>query len=158
MAPFCNSAEIAPAKLDAILRHVTESIAHELAKPSGRAPDWSDLEWAVARAVAAMHGVSPLLSNALRWRGPALWTEFLAQQKTHTASRHMRMQALLALIDRGARKAGIAAMALKGAALHQIGLYAAGDRPMADIDLLVRSGDIERTVQLLNRWDSVSPW
>jgi len=44
----------------------------------------------------------------------------------------------------GARE-GIAAVALKGAALHAIGLYAIGERPMADIDLLVRPADAERT-------------
>jgi len=36
--------------------------------------------------------------------------------------------------ERGAPE-GIAAVALKGAALHAIGLYAIGERPMADIDL-----------------------
>ena len=39
--------------------------------------------------------------------------------------------------------------ALKGAALHELGLYEAGDRPMADVDLLVRPVDAERTAALL---------
>jgi len=39
--------------------------------------------------------------------------------------------------------------ALKGAALHELGLYEAGDRPMADVDLLVRPADAERTAALL---------
>ena len=40
-------------------------------------------------------------------------------------------------------------VALKGAALHAIGLYAIGERPMADIDLLVRPADAERMARLL---------
>ena len=43
----------------------------------------------------------------------------------------------------------MAATALKGAALHQMGLYEAGDRPMADVDLLVRPADVVRTAALL---------
>jgi hypothetical protein len=39
---------------------------------------------------------------------------------------------------------------LKGAALHQLGLYEAGDRPMADVDLLVRPADVERSASLLS--------
>ncbi len=41
-------------------------------------------------------------------------------------------------MDRRAYEAGIALVPLKGAALHAMGIYAAGERPMADIDLLVR--------------------
>jgi hypothetical protein len=152
---------IPPAELSHLLCKVTEKIAWELASPSDHAPDWSALEWAVARAVAAIHGVSPLLSHTLHWLGPSPWTEFLVQQRLHTATRHLRMQALLALIDQGAREAGIAALALKGAALHQIGLYVAGERPMADIDLLVRRCDIERTALLLTSLgfrESVVTW
>ena len=52
-------------------------------------------------------------------------------------------------IDDAAREARLPAMALKGAALHAIGLYAPGDRPMADIDLLVRGRDVERMDTLL---------
>jgi hypothetical protein len=62
----------------------------------------------------------------------------------------MRMLALLALIDQEMLQAGIPVTALKGLALHQMGFYAAGDRPMADMDLLVRGSDIERTTLLLS--------
>lgn len=135
--------------LDVVLCNITERLATELANPSDRTPEWSDLEWAIARAVAAIHGVSPLLSHTLRWQGPAPWTEFLAQQRWHTASRQMRMQALLALINQKTLQAGIPVTALKGLALHQMGFYAAGDRPMADMDLLVRASDVEHTTLLL---------
>src|SRR5580658_5033581 len=99
--------------LERTLRKITEGLAKELACPTEHAPDWSDFEWIVARAVAAMHGVSPLLSRTLRWRGPAGWTEFLEEQRAHTTQRHMRIAGLLQRLDCGAREAGVAAVALK---------------------------------------------
>jgi hypothetical protein len=138
-----------PSELHPTLCKVTETLARELASPSATAPDWSDYEWTVARAVAAMHGISPMLSRSLLWRGPGKWMTFLHEQRTHTRARHGRIRELLLSIDQKAREAGVAATALKGAALHQLGLYEAGDRPMADVDLLVRPADVERTAALL---------
>jgi hypothetical protein len=139
----------APAELHRALCKITERLARELASPSRTAPAWSDNEWTVARAVAAMHGISPLLSRSLQWRGPGTWTAFLAEQRDHTLARHRRFQDLLLSIDQKALQTGVAVTALKGAALHQLGLYEAGDRPMADVDLLVRPVDVERTAALL---------
>ena len=138
-----------PAELHTTLCKVTERLAREVAAPSRTAPDWCDSEWTVARAVAAMHGISPLLSRLSQWQGPDTWKEFLNQQRTHTLARHLRIQELLQSIDRSARETGLATTALKGAALHEIGLYEAGDRPMADVDLLVRPADVQRAGALL---------
>jgi len=138
-----------PAKLHPTLCKVTETLARELANPTSCVPDWSDYEWTVARAVAAVHGISPLLARSLQWQGPSTWTRFLEEQRAHTAARHSRIQALLGSIHQRARDASVAATALKGAALHELGLYAAGDRPMADVDLLVRPIDVERMAALL---------
>ena len=135
--------------LQLALHKTTEVLANELERPTAIAPEWSPTEWSVARAVASIHGVSPLLASALRWRGPADWTRFLAQQKAHTATRFCRIQQLLQLIDGGARREGIALVALKGAALHANGVYAAGERPMADVDLLVREAESQPASQLL---------
>jgi hypothetical protein len=124
-------------------------------------PEWSDFEWRVARAVSAMHGVSSLLSGALRWEGPTGWEEFLREQKTQTAARHPRIQELLKLIDGRARADRIAAVALKGAELHARGLYSPGERPMADVDLLVRAEDMEgatRMLEALGFHESFSNW
>jgi|HubBroStandDraft_1064217.scaffolds.fasta_scaffold00124_22 hypothetical protein len=140
-----------PSALQAALRKITEGLAKELGSPTERVPDWSELEWTVARAVAAIHGVSPLLSRALRWRGPAGWVKFLEKQRVHTALRHGRIEGVLCLLDHGARAAGIAAVALKGVALHTLNVYRAGDRPMADIDLLVRPEDGRGAVSMLER-------
>jgi hypothetical protein len=137
------------AELESTLGSVTERLARELESPSECAPDWSDYEWAVARAVAAMHGISPLLAVCLPWRGPHAWTSFLQEQRSHTLARQQRIQAVLVSIGEKAREAGVAVTPLKGAALHELGLYIAGDRPMADIDLLVRPSDAERMTALL---------
>jgi hypothetical protein len=138
-----------PTAFQRTLCKITEALAGELACPTRCAPDWSDFEWNIARAVAAMHGVSPLLSTTMRWQGPPGWMTFLEEQRIHTAARHHRIAELLQQIDELGRATGIAAVALKGAALHAIGLYAIGERPMADIDLLVRPADAERMARLL---------
>jgi hypothetical protein len=130
-----------PVVLQAALRKTTETLARELARPTDAAPHWSEFEWRVGRAVSAIHGVSPLLATTLRWRGPSGWMRFLENQRAHTAERHLRIEELLRAIDRRARDEGIAVVALKGAALHAAGLYGPGERPMADVDLLVRSPD-----------------
>jgi hypothetical protein len=138
-----------PSKLQAVLTKVTEKLAYELANPAAVAPDWSDLDWSVATAVAAMHGVSSLLSRSLRWQGPEGWMHFLKEQRTHVTRRHARIEKLLLQIDGSAREAGVGIMTLKGVALHALGLYTGGERPMADVDLLVHPQDAARAVQLI---------
>ena len=135
--------------VDKALRKVTETLARELADPTATAPDWSPFEWDLARAAASIHGVSALLCTRLRWKGPAKWTEFLADQAHQTRSRHTRFVELLALFDTEAKRSGLALLALKGAALHAAGLYAPGERPMADIDLLAPEADRQAAHQLL---------
>lgn len=139
----------APHMIEAGLRGTTETLARELAHPGSIAPNWSPFEWRVARAVAAMHGVSSLLAVSLRWRGPVGWESFLREQRFQTAARHSRLQELLQSLDRAARSADLAVVALKGAELHAMGLYAPGDRPMADIDLLVQRAGLERMAGIL---------
>lgn len=131
------------------LRETTERLASELSHPAAAAPQWSDAEWAVARAVAAIHGVSPLLDGTLRWRGPPGWMEFLSEQRSRTAGRFQQMRELLQRIDSGAQRAGIALVPLKGAALHAQGIYGPGTRPMADLDLLVKPDQSQSTAELL---------
>jgi hypothetical protein len=132
------------------LRRTTEALAAELAmaRPNGATPDWSDLEWQLASAAAAAHGVSPLLCKFSTWENSE-WRLFLTSQRAHVEHRHRRIAALLERIDVDARAAGLAIVPLKGSALHALGIYVPGDRPMADIDLLVREGDAERTGELL---------
>lgn len=137
--------------LQLALRKVTEALAGELRSPTATAPQWSAIEWAVARAVAAIHGVSPLLADSLQWQGPPEWAQFLAGQKAQTAQRFQRIEQLLALLDARARAADLALVPLKGAALHAAGIYVAGERPMADVDLLVRDEQTPCAVAVLGQ-------
>lgn len=135
--------------LQQALRKATEVLTDELCRPGTPVPHWSDGEWAVARAVAAIHGVSPLLAGTSRWRGPPSWTGFLAQQRAHTERRFLRIGQTLRVLDERARAAGIAVLPLKGAALHALGIYSAGERPMSDVDLLVREEQAAGCSELL---------
>lgn len=132
------------------LRRTTEALAVELAlaQPGSATPGWNDLEWQLASAAAAAHGVSPLLCKFSTWKNSE-WRLFLTSQREHVEHRHRRIAALLARIDIDARAAGLAIVPLKGSVLHTMGLYAPGDRPMADIDLLVRENDAGPTIKLL---------
>lgn len=135
--------------LQKALRSTTETLAAELASPGPVAPQWSELQWRTACAVAAIHGVSSPLASRLRWSGPAEWQRFLQLQREHTLIRHGRLQQLLQALDTRLKQAAIPAVALKGVALYAIGLYKPGERPMADLDLLVRGPDVERTAAVL---------
>jgi hypothetical protein len=136
-------------QIAAALRKTTEAIAAELGAPSAAQPVWSDFEWRIARAASAMHGVSSLLYAGLRWEGPQGWRHFLREQRDQSIGRHRQIVRLLNEIDSLARREGIALVALKGAALHSNGIYEAGDRPMGDIDLLIRSDDESAVARLL---------
>jgi Uncharacterised nucleotidyltransferase len=150
--------EAPPKAIQVALRKATETLAAELARPSDVSPHWSEFEWLIARAAAAIHGISPLLSSRLRWQGPDGWTRFLEEQWQHTAARQARIEQLLRLIDSRARNEGLPVIALKGAALHAMGVYKAGERPMADLDLLVRENEAARFSQVLKSLGFHESW
>ncbi|MGH8230231.1 MAG: nucleotidyltransferase family protein [Steroidobacteraceae bacterium] len=138
-------------QVELALRQATEHFASELRTPGQRAPDWSEFQWSMARAAAVLHGITPLLAGVLRWRGPRPWERFVSLQRIHTAVRQQRLSGLLARIDQQARCAQLALVPLKGAALYRLGLYAGGERPMADLDLLISSADEAAARELLLR-------
>jgi hypothetical protein len=128
-------------EIAAVLRNVTECMARELSAPQMEPLKWTKFEWRIAKAVATMQGLAPLLCSNGSWNGPPEWHEFLREQRHHVEQRQLRVARLLEEIDSSARNEGIALLPLKGSALHAMGIYAAGDRPMADIDLLMRAPD-----------------
>jgi len=131
------------------LADATERFAAELVEPQLHAPPWTDFGWRMAHAAAVLHGVTPLLAGTLRWSGPPRWQAFILEQRRQTLLRHQRIAAELEAIDALASTQGLAAVALKGAALHALKVYVPGERPMADIDLLVQEADALRAAQLL---------
>jgi hypothetical protein len=137
-------------RLATALQKVTERLGCEFGVPLAEPPEWTEFEWRIARAVAAMHGISPLLNTHLRWEGPQAWQEFLEQQHQQSVKRHLLIEGLLQEIDHQARRANVGFVALKGCALNALRLYAAGERPMGDIDLLVRPDDIDSVAEVLN--------
>jgi hypothetical protein len=137
------------ADITAALFSTTEILARELGAPGHEPPCFSQFEWHIARAVAAMHGVSSLLCAGLRWEGPAGWRQFLVEQRVQSVGRHAQIAGSLDAIDSQARRDGVAFVALKGAALHARAIYAAGERPMGDIDLLVRREDAKAMGRVL---------
>jgi hypothetical protein len=141
------------AKAAAALFEITELLAREIVAPTDQRPPWGDFEWRIARAVAAMQGISSLLSAGLRWKGPDSWRRFLEEQRDHVSGRQRRIAKLLDRIDFSARREGIPLMALKGVALHGLGVYEEGERPMADVDLLVRGADTNAITRLLGKCD-----
>jgi hypothetical protein len=150
--PMSNSdaAQVPLKQIEAALRKTTEAMARELAAPTDRAPNWNDFEWCIAQSTAAMHGVTPLLASTLRWRGPERWEHFLHEQREHTFQRHHRIARLLTEIGERTTSEGIAVVPLKGAALHELGIYRPGERPMSDLDLLVKPTDVPAMLQLLD--------
>jgi hypothetical protein len=153
-ASCAHTTEIPPfAKVAAALAEVTEILASELVSATSEPPPWTDLEWRIASAVTAMQGISSLLSARLLWKAPMCFRQFLGEQREHTAQRHLRIMNLLERIDTQARLEGVPLVALKGAALYQCGIYEVGERPMADVDLLVRDRDTDAVTRLLAACD-----
>ncbi len=138
-----------PESIELALSAATERFAAELVKPQSSAPDWTDFEWQMARAAAVLHGITPLLASTLQWSGPASWQDFVLEQRRQTRLRYGHIAAVLQDIEVEATARGLAVVALKGAALHALGIYAPGERPMADIDLLVRPADTQRAAEML---------
>ena len=130
------------------LAEITEQLARQLAGEGGDTRRWGELEWRLAPAVAAMHGISGLLARAPEPHAPASWRGFLEEQQAAIAARQRRIEQLLAAIGAHAHTAGIGVLALKGAALCRLGVYEPGERPMADLDLLVRPADSDATARI----------
>jgi hypothetical protein len=141
--------------IQAALRKTTERLALELHSPSAGAPEWNDFEWQVASAVATMHGISALLANRLRWHGPAPWREFLDVQHARSVERDAVIGELISRVDDALRAEATAAVGLKGTAVRRLGLHRPGERPMADLDLLVDAAALPGIAAAMQRIDYV---
>ncbi len=137
------------ATIQAALRKTTEALAQQLGQPGSQAPEWSGIEWQIARAVAALHGISPVLAARVQWRGPQGWQQFLDEQRRHTQLRAARLRQSLQLIAEQAQRENVGFIALKGMALCELGICTAAERPMSDLDLLVREADANAMTRAL---------
>ncbi|HLA70050.1 MAG TPA: nucleotidyltransferase family protein [Steroidobacteraceae bacterium] len=139
--------------IQAALRRTSEHLVREVVAPSPQTPAWTDFEWIVAKSVSDMQGIAALLANRLRWQPPSAFKAFLDDQLAHGRARHEQADVLLRKLDSALRGLGVAAVALKGSAMRALGLHGAGERPMGDIDLLVRPADTAACARVLGDLD-----
>lgn len=137
-------------QISTALRETTERLARELAQPQASAPGWTQFEWDMARVSSAAQGISGLLANRLRWRGPDDWQEFLRWEQYQTVLRDLRIAAVMKRLNSALRNEVVPVIALKGAALREMSLYAAGERPMGDIDLLGEAANFPAIARALH--------
>lgn len=107
---------------------------------------WDEATWQAAELVALMQGIGPYLhhrlsSTLLYDTLPAPFRDWLAAEYALNGARVARLHADLAAVLRAAGKAGIAVMPLKGSLLTTRLYEVPAQRPMADLDLLIRPAD-----------------
>ena len=101
--------------------------------------------WTAAERIATGHGLAPLLA---RHNSRGLWPK--ESRKELDRARTFTLAANLVQLNAGdellgrLRQAEIPVAPIKGLALLRGGIYEPGERPMTDIDLLVRAPDVER--------------
>lgn len=112
------------------------------------APDWDAI---VGLAVA--HGVGPLLGRALAECGcaPGEVRERLAAERRAVALANLRKHGELRRIVPALAAEGIDLIPLKGLQLAEAVYGDMSLRPMSDMDLLVRRGDVGRALAVLRR-------
>jgi hypothetical protein len=135
--------------VESALRTTTERLVREIAEPRQHAPAWKPFEWSIAKAVCALHGISAVLANRLRWQGPDDWQAFLNGQREQGLACHERAGRILAALDARATRAGLSYVALKGSALREYAIHRPGERPMGDIDMLVLPADMSLATRVI---------
>ena len=134
------------------LAALCDLLAAWVAAPPARPPLWQEADWRRFRVAAGVHGVAPLLGRRLGgeagWQGSAAG-DWLGDQYAANCRRverlHLELRAVLARFA----AAGVPLMPLKGALLGVLCYADPGERPMADLDLLVHRRDLDRAVALL---------
>ncbi len=117
-------------------------------------PGLSEADWDEVFEFAQTHGVTPLLHRNLKSRYADLRVPEAIQTRLRdtyraTGIRNTRIFAQLNGILKGFRAAGIDVVVLKGAHLAELVYEEVALRPMGDVDLLVRPGDLRAATQLL---------
>lgn len=142
---------------DYFVRH--QWLLDYLGEPSDRTTDTrnaprSELEWSDVIALASQHGVRPILYERLTQRqSPSSVSERALQDLRNVylmnGSRNALLYVELAKVLRGLQQNNIPVILLKGAHLAALVYEHPALRTMADLDLLVRKGDLARAVSVL---------
>jgi hypothetical protein len=115
-------------------------------------PNWSDTEWELLKKVARIHGVAAMLHKKIgAERLPEPIQVWLAQQYDFNQQRITRLQSELQTILARFNSAGIPLIPLKGAVLTAVYYQDPGQRPTADLDLLIRPEDLTHSLNLLTQ-------
>ena len=107
----------------------------------------SDADWLDLVQLAADQGLVPLLYRRLKTRGagvavpPEIW-HILQETYLNSSGASMRLYHQLVGVLRGLQEEGIPVIVLKGAHLAQVVYGNPALRPMQDLDLLVKKGDL----------------
>jgi hypothetical protein len=109
--------------------------------------------WETLRALAEAERVAPLLHDALGGLGlaPATVVDSLRQSRRATWLRNLLLLRELARALQRLAAAGVPAIVLKGVALVEAVYGDASLRPMGDVDLLVRRGDLAEASNALRQ-------
>jgi hypothetical protein len=123
-------------------------------QPSSPVPRPPSPAWNEVVAIAAHHGLTPLLYTRLKQNDaqacvPADVWERLRQVYIASAVRGMRLYRELRTVLRCLRSAGIPVIVLKGAFLAEAVYGDAALRPMADVDLMVPRAELPRAQRVL---------
>lgn len=108
--------------------------------------------WVELADNAAEAGVAALVLDHASANGvelPAIFRERLRAASMTVAVRHLNMMRELENVVRAFNQAGVPVMLLKGAALNLTVYERADQRPMSDLDLLVKPEDADKTLALL---------
>jgi hypothetical protein len=120
---------------------------HDVATETLAPADWDRLI-----TLAHRHNVAPLLYARLNKRGvtaPPEITERLHHVYLASATRNVRLFRAVANILNALRSANIPVIPLKGACLAEAVYDNIALRPMGDVDLLVRPGDLAQALEVL---------
>lgn len=100
-------------------------------------------------AAAARHQLTPLLGTVLADRpGAEPWAATLRQERYYTVRRQAQLATLAGPYLDALHARGIPVIVLKGGVLAERYYQRPDDRPMHDVDLLLRPGDVEKALAL----------
>ena len=122
--------------------------------PASSVGELSGADWEDLLHTSARHGVTPLLYHRLKTVHPGVPVPPVVMQKLRnsylqSAARNMKLYHELGKVMKMLRQDDIQVIALKGAHLAEVVYGNIALRPMGDVDLLVRTGDLGRAEEIL---------
>ncbi|HVT59854.1 MAG TPA: nucleotidyltransferase family protein [Thermoanaerobaculia bacterium] len=146
-APVASDVRAAPAVVETMA--LCDTVAGWVREPPAGPPAWPPERWWLFRQVCQAHGVAPLLARRLGWPASTAAGSWLAAQYAANRQRVAKIHDELRQILAAFAAAGVPLVPLKGAPLGILLYDDPAERPMADLDFLLRPDDLERAAPLL---------